>query len=127
MTRLTLANGSSKANIAGDAAGREFSPLNNQGQVAYSFVLADGRTGVAIWSVPEIRVTDIAVVSNDVRIAWNAPAGTTNLVEASPNVSGGFTNISGNIVIVGSGPVTTNFVEVGGARKGPARYYRIRK
>jgi hypothetical protein len=31
----------------GRGRGRAFSPFNNAGQVAYSFVLADGRAGVA--------------------------------------------------------------------------------
>jgi len=33
--------------------GEERSGLNNAGQVAYSFELADGTEGVAIWTVPE--------------------------------------------------------------------------
>jgi hypothetical protein len=37
----------------GSVNGHDRSGLNNLGQVAYHFTLADGRTGVAIWTVPE--------------------------------------------------------------------------
>ena len=35
--------------------------LNNADQVAYFFTLADGRSGVALWSVPEPAATSLAV------------------------------------------------------------------
>lgn len=39
----------------GDPPSEEGSGLNDQGQVAYSFVLADGRQGIAVRTVPEPR------------------------------------------------------------------------
>jgi hypothetical protein len=35
--------------------GKEFGGLNNAGQLAYSFTLADGRTGIAVWSFGEFK------------------------------------------------------------------------
>ena len=129
ITRLGLAIGASKANLAGSAAGRELSPINDLGQVAYSFGLADGRAGVAIWSVAtvsQLQMTAIQLVGNDVQVSWNATGGQTNVVQASPKIPGGFTDISGNIVIPGPGQVATNFVEHSGATNRPARFYRVR-
>jgi hypothetical protein len=37
-----------------------------------------------------------------------------------------FTDISGSIILQGSGGVTTNYVDGGGATYVPSRYYRIR-
>jgi hypothetical protein len=125
ITRLNLSSGASKANIAGGAAGRESSPINNNGQVLFSFGLADGRAGVAVWSPEVLRITALDLIESGVRISWQSTGGHTNLVQASATAEGGYTNVSGNIVITGSGPVTTNFVETG-ATRASARYYRIR-
>ena len=127
---LNLATGASRANLAGAAAGRAFSPLNNHGQVAYSFVLADGRAGVAVWTPPaiaQLRVTDIALAGTDVHLSWTAPAGTTNVVQASATVSGPFEDISGNISAAGTGQLTNSFIELGGTTNRPARFYRVRR
>jgi hypothetical protein len=37
-----------------------------------------------------------------------------------------FTDISGPVVITGSGDATTNYTDAGGATNGPSRYYRVR-
>lgn len=37
--------------------------LNNLGQVAYRFTLADGREGIAVWSVPEVPASYLAIVA----------------------------------------------------------------
>jgi len=124
--QLNLATGASKAYTTGGAAGRAFSPLNNRGQLAYSFVLADGRSGVAVWTLPskaQARVTALTRVNNDTRISWTATAGFTSVVQASTNVTANYVDISGNIL---PGPATNTFVELGGATNRPARFYRIR-
>jgi hypothetical protein len=130
VNRLALAIAASRANIAGAAAGRPFSPLNNHGQVAYSFVLADGRAGVAVWTPPaisELRITDVALAGKDVHLSWIAPAGTTNVVQASAIVSGLFKDISANISSAGAGQLTNSFIELGGTTNQPARFYRVRR
>jgi hypothetical protein len=126
INQLNLATGASKAYTAGTAAGRAFSPLNNRGQLAYSFVLADGRSGVAVWTMPskpQARVTALTRTKKDTHISWSATAGVTSVVQASTNAGGRFVDISGNIP---PGPATNTFVEVGGATNGPTRFYRIR-
>jgi hypothetical protein len=64
--------------------------------------------------------------NNDIQVSWNATAGQTNVVQASAKIPGGFTDISGNIVIPGTGQVATNFAEHSGATQRPARVYRVR-
>jgi hypothetical protein len=127
---LALATGASRANLAGAAAGRPFSPLNNHGQVAYSFVLADGRAGVAVWTPPaivQLRITELALAGKDVHLSWTAPPGTTNVVQASAKVSGRFADISPNISNAAAGQLTNSFTELGGATNQPTRFYRVRQ
>jgi hypothetical protein len=100
--------------------------LNQAGQVASLFVLADGRSGVAVWTAPakaQARVADLALVHQDVPISWMATAGITGVFQASTNAAGKYVDISGTIA---PGPLTNRFVELGGATNGPSRYYRIR-
>jgi hypothetical protein len=80
---------------------------------------------------PEFRITAIARASNDIRLTWITTAGKTNFVQATNgDANGGYTNnfadISPSIVVAGSGSVTTNFFDTGGATNKPSRYYRIR-
>jgi len=70
--------------------------------------------------------------TTDVVITWATAGGFTNAVEATSGdtqggyAAGSFTNISGPIVIPGSGDTTANYVDGGGATNIPSRYYRIR-
>jgi hypothetical protein len=78
------------------------------------------------------NITSISVVGSNVVLAWKTTGGNTNVVQATPGSNGsyntnGFVNISNQILIPGSGGVTTNYVDVGGATNKPARYYRIQK
>jgi len=68
---------------------------------------------------------------NDVVVTWATAGAHTNAVQAtSGDPSGGFTtnftDLSGSIVIQGSGDATTNYTDGGGATNIPSRYYRIR-
>jgi len=42
------------------------------------------------------------------------------------NYTTNFADISGLIILPGSGDVTTNYIDVGGATNVPSRYYRVR-
>ena len=58
-------------------------------------------------------------------------AGKTNVVQVTGgDGNGGFTNsfldLSPPIIVPGSGPVGTNYLDNGGATNVPARYYRVR-
>jgi len=77
------------------------------------------------------QVISLTRQTNGVSITWMASGGTTNAVQATNGSGNGnyatnFTDISGSIVISGSGDRTNNFVDNGGATNRPARYYRVR-
>ena len=74
----------------------------------------------------------ISVVRQEfgINIVWRAGAGTTNVVQvANGSDAGSFANSFGDlsppIVLVGTGDITTNYVDIGGATNSPARYYRV--
>lgn len=62
----------------------------------------------------------------DVLITWQSVGGMTNAVESTPNPGGSYSNISGNIVITGTGLAMTNYLDAGAATNTPANYYRVR-
>jgi hypothetical protein len=72
------------------------------------------------------RITNVSQTGTSIWITWMSGAGKTNVLQASPNVAGTFSNISPNIVLAGSGDSTTNCLDVGGATNIPGRYYRVR-
>ena len=64
-------------------------------------------------------------------ITWMTAGGETNVVQSSAGLPGGsystnFFDLSPLIIISGSGDVTTNYLDSGGATNASARYYRIR-
>jgi len=77
------------------------------------------------------QITSIVRTGSDINVTWQTTGGKTNVVQATsggPNGSyatNGFVNISTFIAVTGSGSVTTNYVDHGGATNQPARYYRI--
>jgi autotransporter-associated beta strand protein len=77
------------------------------------------------------RILSAVQQTTDVVITWAAGAGRTNVVQATDgDANGGYTNnftdISGLIILSGSGDVTNSYTDVGGATYIPSRYYRIR-
>jgi hypothetical protein len=78
------------------------------------------------------NITSVAVAGSNVLLMWNTTGGNTNVVQASAGSNGSynsnsFVNISGQMIIAGSGGVTANYTDVGGATNRPSRYYRIQK
>ena len=64
---------------------------------------------------------------NDINLTWQASGGLTYVVQAvNGSVAGTFTDISGPIVVQGSGNQVTNYVDVGAALNQTARFYRVR-
>ena len=61
------------------------------------------------------HVTAITLQGPDVLITWLSVGGMTNAVESAPDFGGSFSNISGNIVIMGTGVTTTNYLDAGAA------------
>jgi len=77
------------------------------------------------------RILSAVQQTTNVVITWAAGAGRTNVVQATGgDANGGYTNnfsdISGLIILSGSGDVTNSYTDVGGATNIPSRYYRIR-
>jgi PKD repeat protein len=77
------------------------------------------------------RIISIVPQGTNVVITWTAGGGRTNAVQATAGAANGsyntnFTDISGAIVLPGSGDVITNYVDGGGATNKPTRFYRLR-
>jgi len=77
------------------------------------------------------QITAIVRQTNDILLTWSTVGGRTNIVQAVAGGPGGgystnFTDLSPPIAVAGSGAVTTNYLDSGGATNGPARYYRVR-
>src|SRR6202040_3786310 len=66
-------------------------------------------------SASAFRITSITPSNNDAMITWRTAGGRTNIVQAMTDLSGSYSDRSPNIVIVGSGGATTNYLDVGGA------------
>lgn len=82
-------------------------------------------------SLSGLRIISAVRQTTDVVIVWTTAGGVTNAVQATAGSANGsytnnFVDISDPIMIQGSGEVTTNYTDTGGATNSPARYYRIR-
>jgi len=77
-------------------------------------------------SASTFQVFSVTSSGDDMLVSWQAGGGRTNVVEASADLAGCYTNLSDNIILPGSGDVMTNYLDVGGATNVPARFYRIR-
>ncbi|HVM60851.1 MAG TPA: FecR family protein [Verrucomicrobiae bacterium] len=75
------------------------------------------------------RILSVTRTNADLNVTWHTHAGLTNIVQAAPDLSGSYTNISPNLFIVGtsnSSDVVTNYLDPGAATNSPSRYYRVR-
>ena len=75
------------------------------------------------------QVISVLPQSDDMLVTWKTAGGRTNRVEVAASGAGyatNFNDLSGPIIISGSGDQTTNFADVGGMTNVPSRYYRIR-
>jgi len=77
-------------------------------------------------SASAFRIISIAREADDALITWSTAGGHTNVVQAAPDLSGSYSIVSPNIVILGGGDTMTNYLDVGGMTNTPTRYYRIR-
>jgi beta-glucanase (GH16 family) len=63
---------------------------------------------------------------SDMLVTWECGGGRTNVLQASTDlVNGTYTNVSGNIIISGSGISATNYLDTGAVTNAPFLYYRI--
>ena len=79
--------------------------------------------------VTALQITSITTQGGDILITWLTTGGVTNAVQATPGTPGyntNFVDISGPLLILGSGDTSTNYVDVGAATNSPAKFYRVR-
>jgi hypothetical protein len=83
---------------------------------------------VSILPPAAFQITSMVLTNrSDVLITWNT-MGATNIVQVSGGFGAGggdtsnFTDLTSFVVTT----ATTNFLDIGAATNGPARYYRIR-
>jgi len=78
-------------------------------------------------NVAHFRLSDLARQGNDIRLTWSAPAGTTNVLQCSGTITGGFTNVSPSLIAAGTAEASTTYVHAGAASSPGLRFYRVRR
>lgn len=74
-----------------------------------------------------LHIISVAPQGVDMSITWVAGGGRTNVVQTTTgDYNTDFVDLSGPIVLSGSGDVTNNYLDGGGATNNPSRFYRIR-
>jgi autotransporter-associated beta strand protein len=82
-------------------------------------------------SLSVFKITSMTVQGSNAGLTWSTVGGCTNVVQSvvgdsNGGISPAFIDVSGPIVVGGSGDTSINFVDVGAA-DGVSRYYRIRQ
>lgn len=77
-------------------------------------------------SLSGFRITSITREGNNIRLGWICGGGRTNVVQVAQALTNNFADLSGQIILRGSGDVTTNYLDIGGATNVLSRYYRVR-
>jgi autotransporter-associated beta strand protein len=81
-------------------------------------------------SASVFHIISIVQDGDDLRVAWIAGGGRTNVVQAANDAGSGFTNNFSDLgplyIIPGADDVLTNYLDVGGATNTPSRFYRVR-
>lgn len=93
----------------------------------YSFTATDDETLMA--NFIEFQITGVSLQGSDVLVAWLAPIGSTNALQATAGDGFGCYNTNGFADIFGITNATsdaTNYLDVGAETNGPTRYYRVR-
>jgi hypothetical protein len=73
------------------------------------------------------HVTAVVEQGKNILVTWVCGGGRTNVLQAAPSLpAGAYSNVSPNIVLVGSGLVSTNYLDMGAATNTPSRVYRVR-
>ncbi len=110
---------------AADTADPDGDGMNNQAE----FLAGTDPTS----SASALRIISAVQQGTDVVITWTTAGGSTNAVQTTAGGAGGsyttnFVDLTTwpHIIITGSGDVTTNYTDVGGATNSAARYYRVR-
>jgi hypothetical protein len=74
-----------------------------------------------------LRIISTVKQGNNILVTWQTYGGRTNAVQAvTGRYATNFVNVSGSIIIAGSGQTVTNYSDLNGATNLPSRFYRIR-
>ncbi|HUJ11530.1 MAG TPA: pectate lyase [Verrucomicrobiae bacterium] len=77
-------------------------------------------------TTPPPRLTSLVCEGDDMVLTWVTSPVKTNFVEATTDLGTDFADITGPIIPVGNGDVTTNYPDLGATTNFPARFYRVR-
>ncbi len=104
---------------------------NSCSEFIQSYPAATLIVGSVILDPNAFHITAITREGNDIRVTWMMGPGQTNALQATAGGIGGryATNGFTDIFVVTNNTmlgVITNFLDVGGATNGSARYYRAR-
>jgi hypothetical protein len=122
----TIANLAIGATTASGSVPDERCGLNDFGDVAFWFGLADGNQGIAVWEPPQIGITSIVRRTNDVIINFGTLGDRPTLLERASNLNGIFTTVLSNYYVNGGNPIATNYVDTGAITNNPQGFYRLK-
>jgi hypothetical protein len=77
-------------------------------------------------STSALAITSVSATGDDLNITWSTAGGRTNSVEVAADLTSGYSNISPNIILPGTGDTATNYLDPGAATNSAMRHYRIR-
>lgn len=78
-------------------------------------------------SASALRITSLAIESNDIRVTWSMGSGKTNALQRAAGDNGSYSNNFADIFIVTNTVGTvTNYLDEGAVSNVPASYYRVR-
>jgi PKD repeat protein/lysophospholipase L1-like esterase len=76
-------------------------------------------------SASAFHIINVIPQDSDILVIWQGCGGKTDAVQATPNFVDSYADVSSNIILSGSGELTTNFLDVGAATNA-SRLYRVR-
>ena len=109
------AGGSLQLTFQGSPGGNPPAPTN---------LVVNGVTVGNCGNAVPVYFTSVTRSGSNVVLKWNTIGGATNWVQTSSTLSG-WTNLSPPLMVPGSGSVSTNWTDVGGATNRAARFYRV--
>jgi PKD repeat protein len=72
------------------------------------------------------KIVSISRENNNLRLTWKTAGAHTNVVQSANPLGSGFSDLSSNVVILGTGDAVTNYLDICAATNTAAKYYRIR-
>ena len=76
-------------------------------------------------SASTFRILSATATGNNIRVTWTCGGGRTNVLQSTTSLGGNWSNVSTNIVLLGSGDVRTNYLDAGTTTNALAKLYRV--